>query len=279
MVDNTDVARYYNANTRHFLRFGGSGDTAAIHRAIWAPEVTNKAEAFAYLNGCIAKAIEKQIGPDPSTFSILDLGCGVGGTATALSQQLGVSVTGISISENQIHIARQRARALEVSESVTFLQADFTALPTLPLFDAACAIESFVHCSDAASFFAMAAAQLKPGGKLVLCDDFWGESDSQQANLSRAKFKRGWHIRQLLSLEQVQELARNEGFLITETHDLSPYTRSFPRPALWLLDQLTRIPLPFAYWQNLSGGTALQRCLKQSWTRYYALVLTRENNC
>jgi hypothetical protein len=41
-----DVARYYDANTRRFLRLGGGGQMAAIHRPIWAPGVQTAGQAF-----------------------------------------------------------------------------------------------------------------------------------------------------------------------------------------------------------------------------------------
>jgi len=37
------IAQYYDDNTARFLSLGGSGDVAAIHRAIWAPGVTTQA--------------------------------------------------------------------------------------------------------------------------------------------------------------------------------------------------------------------------------------------
>lgn len=274
MSDNTDVARYYDANTKHFLRFGGSGDTAAIHRAIWAPGVQNKTEAFAYLNNLIADVLQDKIGPAPTNYALLDLGCGVGGTATHLHLQLGISVTGVSISKQQIELAQHRAAALQIADKLSFVQADFAAMPEQAPFDAACAIESFVHCDDTGRFFEMLGQRMKPNGTLVICDDIRGASEDNDALRGRDKFTRGWHIKQLLSVQEIQDAAATAGFRLVQSHDLSRFIRAFPSLALWTLNQLTRLPLPFAYWQNLAGGTALQRCLKRGWTRYYALVFT-----
>lgn len=274
MSDNTDVARYYDANTKHFLRFGGSGDTAAIHRAIWAPEVQNKAEAFAYLNNLIATFLRDKMGSDPTDYALLDLGCGVGGTATHLHRQLGIAVTGVSISQQQIEIAEHRAAALQMADKLHFVQADFAAMPDQTPFDAACAIESFVHSDNAGRFFEMLRQRMKPNGTLVICDDFRGASQDKDALRDRQKFTRGWHIKQLLSVQEIQDAAAVAGFRLIQSHDLSHFIRPFPSLLLWSLNQLTRLPLPFAYWQNLAGGTALQRCLKLGWTRYYALVFT-----
>jgi hypothetical protein len=42
---------------------------------------------------------------------------------------------------------------------------------------------------------------------------------------------------------------------------------------------LTRLPVRSAYWQNLSGGSALQVCVAHGWTRYLALIFEKEAEC
>jgi cyclopropane fatty-acyl-phospholipid synthase-like methyltransferase len=275
MPEHSEIEKYYDANTRHFLRFGGSGDTAAIHRAIWAPKVATKAEAFGYINALIAQELAPLLETDPQTLSFLDLGCGVGGTATQLHQQLGISVTGVSLSAKQIAIANARSESLGVSQHVSFIQADFAQMPEQNKFNAACAIESFVHCQDAGAFFEMVAQRLQSGGKLIICDDFLGESNSDLAIHYRARFKSGWHINQLLSVDQLEHIAAQHGLTLHSTRDLSEYIKPFPSPLLWTVNHVTRLPLPWPYWHNLSGGTSLQRCLKNRWMRYCALVFER----
>ncbi|MES3006438.1 MAG: methyltransferase domain-containing protein [Pseudomonadota bacterium] len=273
------IAAYYNANTARFLRFGGSGDTAAIHRAIWAPGVTSKAQAFNYLNALVAQAVVPLLGTaeDGTNASVhlLDLGCGVGGTSTWLAQTLGITVTGVTLSTAQIEVARERAQRLGLTEQVKFLLSDFSALPAIAPVQAACAIESFVHAPDAKAFFAMAARQVQPGGRLIICDDFLNPPHSPQALRWVNRFIRGWHLNNLLASSAVETLAAEAGFRLIEAHDLSPYLRSFHPVWLWLVTTVTRLPLRWAYWQNLSGGTALQVCVRRGWTQYRALVWER----
>ncbi|MDX1491951.1 MAG: class I SAM-dependent methyltransferase [Pseudohongiellaceae bacterium] len=272
MADPSSVEQYYNANTRHFLRLGGSGDVAAIHRAIWAPGVNTKAQAFAFLNELIAKELDPYAN---SQFRLLDLGCGVGGTASYLNRRLGISVTGVSNSTEQVQLAQQRAKSLGLKEYTQFLYADFAHMPDMGVFDAACAIESFVHCQCPSAFFAMAHKQIRATGKLIICDDFLGTTPSRHAEAVRRQFTRGWHINQLISVEELEAITDKEGFDLIHRHTLSPYIRHFPSPLLWTLNLITKLPLPWPYWQNLSGGSALQRCLKNGWTQYHALVLKR----
>lgn len=272
VINTAKIAQYYDANTRKFLRFGGAGKTTAIHRAIWAPQVSNANEAFEFLNRLVADAVAPALTSNSGQHHLLDLGCGVGGTAIYIAKALDVSVTGVTISQTQCLLAKAQANKKNLSEKVHFITADFGSLPSLPVYDAAYAIESFVHARDAAAFMTMAASQLSVGGRLVICDDFIHAQTDATAQRWIARFKRGWHLNNVLSVEHTCELAQRAGFRLLAQHDLSPHLKQFPAPFLWLLTQLTRIPLPWAYWQNLAGGTALQRCVQQGWTQYHALV-------
>ncbi len=274
------IADYYNNNTRLFLGLGGSGDVAAIHRAIWAPGVTNKAEAFNYLNVCVANALQPCLQlTEGSQAQLLDLGCGVGGTSTWLAQALDANVTGITISSEQQKLATERAARIGLDNQVRFLQGDFAAMPDLETSDAAYAIESFVHASDAGDFFSMAARLVKPGGRLVICDDFLSPQinarEKADADAWIRRFQRGWHLNNLVTADQAVAAASEQGFDVLESHDLSAHTRSFHPLLLLLVSQVTRLPLPWSYWNNLGGGTALQICLRQSWTQYRVLVWQR----
>ena len=60
--------------------------------------------------------------------SVLDIGCGWGGLALHMAQQAGVSVEGITLSEQQIAIARQRAATTGLSGTVDFRLVDYRKL-------------------------------------------------------------------------------------------------------------------------------------------------------
>ncbi|MDP2285876.1 MAG: methyltransferase domain-containing protein, partial [Pseudohongiella sp.] len=185
-------------------------------------------------------------------------------------------VTGITISAEQQKLATQRAEQLGLGNRVRFVQADFAAMPAIEAVDAAFAIESFVHARSADAFFEMAARCIKPGGCLVICDDFLSPSipDQQKSAATEwiQRFQRGWHLNNLITPDQTISSAARVGFKLIEASNLSTYTRFFNPIVLFLVSQLTRLPLPWAYWQNMSGGTALQICLRRGWTQYYVLV-------
>jgi cyclopropane-fatty-acyl-phospholipid synthase len=59
---------------------------------------------------------------------VLDIGCGWGGLALFLHQQAGVDVLGITLSEDQLRVARKRAEDAGVSDHVKFELIDYRAL-------------------------------------------------------------------------------------------------------------------------------------------------------
>jgi ubiquinone/menaquinone biosynthesis C-methylase UbiE len=275
------VAAYYDSNTRRFLRFGGSGVTAAIHRQVWAPGVENSEQAFLFMNQLVARAIQPALKLQTPP-RVLDLGCGVGGTATWLAERLQVSVMGVTNSAEQCQIAVDRADRLGFGANCQFMLADFMRLPPVGAFSAAYAIESFVHAPDAQHFFHQVNGRLVTRGRLVICDDFLAEpgcTTDETASPWLTRFQRDWHIHNLATQESVQQAVQRAGFCLVEVIDLSAYLRSFPPIVRRAVAWLTQLPLRSAYWQNLSGGTALQECVLRGWTRYLALTFEKEVEC
>ena len=266
-----DVAAYYDRNTRRFLRYGGSRDAAAIHRRIWAPGVDSEQQAFLYLNQLAAQEIAPAL--PPSGGRALDLGCGVGGTTTWLAEALKIEMVGVTNSAVQQQLAQERACALGLDQRCRFILADYLDLPPLGTFQAACAIESFIHAADAGRFFAQTAAQLQSGGRLVICDDFLAPGPPPaEAQPWLERFRSGWHAHSLLTTAQAAALAEPAGLRLENAQDLSAWVRPSRPWALPALGLITRLPLRHPYWDNLAGGTALQICLGRGWTRYQAIT-------
>jgi cyclopropane fatty-acyl-phospholipid synthase-like methyltransferase len=108
-----EVAGYYDRNTARFLRFGGSGESAAIHRKVWLPGVKTAEQASLVLNQFVLEALSV---PGAEHARWLDLGCGVGGTVTWLAQKTGLPVIGVTNSLVQAHLATRRAERLGLAE-------------------------------------------------------------------------------------------------------------------------------------------------------------------
>lgn len=269
------VEEYYDRNTRRFLKYGRGGEALAIHRELWGPGVTSRQEAIVYVNRLVLEQLNKHLGP-AADHHIVDLGCGAGGTIFWLSQRRNDRYTGVTISGAQVELAEHHAERISAN-NCRFVKADFTNLPDIGKIDAAFAIESFLHAPDASSFFRGIAPALNPGGFLIICDDFLAEKSKGRTSRYWAnRFKQGWHANNLITVEQAAEKAREEGFQLIEAINLSAYIRPYyPKFILFLLQWLTHLPIKSPFWANLSGGTALQVCLKNRWIDYEMLVFLK----
>ncbi len=101
---------------------------------------------------------------DRPGLEVLDIGCGWGGMALALAREHGARVTGITLSTEQLAVARQRAAEAGLADRVTFELADYRAW-TRPV-DRVVSIGMFEHVGidHYARFFATIRAALREDG-------------------------------------------------------------------------------------------------------------------
>jgi len=79
---------------------------------------------------------------------VLDAGCGIGGSAIWLAENLGASVVGINISAKQVEEARRLARCRRLEDRVQFRVADFCATELASeSFDVVWALESACYAA------------------------------------------------------------------------------------------------------------------------------------
>jgi tocopherol O-methyltransferase len=105
----------------------------------------------------------------PAGSRVLDIGCGLGGSAFWLANRFGCHVTGMTISPVQVHLATKRAAALGLSDRLRFEMKDANAWqPEAEAFDVVWIMESSEHFPDKRGFFDRCARTLKPGGILAV---------------------------------------------------------------------------------------------------------------
>ena len=141
----------------------------------------------------------------PSGSRVLDVGCGIGGSARILARDYGLDVLGISISPGQI----RRAQALTPDGlSCSFAVMDALALE-LPdqSFDAVWSVEAGPHMPDKQRYADELLRVLKPGGRLAVAD--WNRRDPGVRPLNRLE---RWVMHQLLVQWAHPEFASIPGF-------------------------------------------------------------------
>ncbi len=141
----------------------------------------------------------------PTGTTVLDVGCGIGGSSRILAKDYGFEVTGITISPQQVERARQL--------TPTGIPAQFQVDDAMDLsfgegsFDVVWCIEAGPHMPDKAVFAKELLRVLKPGGILVVAD--WNQRDARTQPLNLWE---RWVMRQLLDQWAHPEFASIEGF-------------------------------------------------------------------
>jgi cyclopropane-fatty-acyl-phospholipid synthase len=99
---------------------------------------------------------------------VLDIGCGWGGMALFMHQQAGVDVLGITLSEDQLRVARKRAEEAGVSEHVKFELIDYRKVEGQ--FDRIVSVGMFEHVGAEYydEYFAAVRRLLKKDGAMLL---------------------------------------------------------------------------------------------------------------
>jgi cyclopropane-fatty-acyl-phospholipid synthase len=99
---------------------------------------------------------------------VFEIGCGWGGMALTLARDYGVKVLGVTLSEEQHKIAKERAAAAGLSDQVRFLLKDYRAVEGQ--FDRVVSIGMFEHVGvpHYREYFDTVKARLKPGGVALI---------------------------------------------------------------------------------------------------------------
>jgi SAM-dependent methyltransferase len=284
--DAAQIRRYYDRQTAGFVALGQGGRGGFIHRAVWGPGVTTRAAAFHFVEDRIADLVDGLASaPDQGTPPhVVDLGCGVGGSLAYLVSRLPrlpIRGTGITLSPVQVRLARERMQSLGLTDRITCLEADYTQLPpTVGPADVAFAIESFVHGPSPTAFFEACARLVRPGGMLVLCDDFRRAGGGVRANRAIEQFRRGWHVNTLVTRDEAIALAGTAGFSCEDVTDLTPWLeirRPRDRAIAALVALFGWLPLERTPLAHVVGGTALQTALTRGWIGYDLVRFRRKN--
>ena len=128
----------------------------------------------------------------PSGSRVLDVGCGIGGSARILARDYGLEVLGISISSAQI------ARATALTPA-SLPHCRFQVMDALDLnlaagsFDAVWSVEACPHMPDKQRYADELLRVLRPGGRLAVAD--WNRRDPADGAMTRVE---RWVMRQLL---------------------------------------------------------------------------------
>ena len=159
--DKRSVTHHYNLSNEYFSLFLDESMTYSC--AIWSRGAQTLEEAqFTKLELVCTK-----LGLQPG-MRVLDVGCGWGAFAIHAAREHGVHVTGITLSEPQAQLARERAAAAGLADQVDIRVMDYREI-TGETFDAIASIGMVEHVGsvNVDLYMAKLASLLKPGGTLL----------------------------------------------------------------------------------------------------------------
>lgn len=107
----------------------------------------------------------------PEGARLLDVGCGIGGTARWLAATAGVRVEGVDLTPAFVEVGQALTRELGMADIVNLQLGNALSLPFAPeSFDAATMLHVGMNIPDKAAVFAGIARALKPGGAFAVYD-------------------------------------------------------------------------------------------------------------
>jgi len=101
---------------------------------------------------------------------VLDVGCGLGGSAFVMASEFGLRVDGIDLSRNMLALAEQKLATNGLSNLVRLQWGDCLELEAREQYDAVYSRDVFLHIADKTRLFARLHAALRPGGSLLFTD-------------------------------------------------------------------------------------------------------------
>jgi cyclopropane-fatty-acyl-phospholipid synthase len=159
--DKRAVTHHYNLSNEYFSLFLDESMTYSC--ALWSRGASTLEEAQRAKLELVCTKLALQPGE-----RVLDVGCGWGAFAIHAAREHGVHVTGITLSEPQAALARDRAAAAGVGDRVEIRVMDYREIAG-ETFDAIASIGMVEHVGSVNidAYMAKLEALLKPGGRLL----------------------------------------------------------------------------------------------------------------
>ncbi len=209
MVNRQQVIDYYDECEIDYRWVWNLQNSLAMHYGYWDDTTKHLSDALRRENDVLAK-LAKITKRD----SVLDAGCGVGGSAIFLAKHIGCHATGITLVKSQVERARENAKRFGVASLARFFQQDYTKT-TFPQasFTVVWGIESVLHAEKKIDFLKEAYRLLKKGGRLVVADFFASkEKYTEQEKVLMKNWLSGWAVEEVESPKGFASAAKEAGF-------------------------------------------------------------------
>ena len=194
----------------------------------------------------MAVELIRQLALEPDS-RVLDVGCGLGGSAFVMAQKFGLLVDGLDLSRNMLALAVKKCAAHELTDRVVLERGDCLELDRPEFYDGIYSRDVFLHIADKARLFSVLNRALRPGGKLLFTDYCCGERPWGEEFAAYVK-ERGYCLH---ALPEYAQLIADAGFVQVTRYDL---TARFIEILQADLEKISGLELPESVRDGLEQG-------------------------
>jgi tocopherol O-methyltransferase len=209
-----EIREHYDRVSPLYREFWG----LHIHHGYWLDGCESKERAQEQLIDLIADNMDFQPGQQ-----VLDVGCGIGGTAAYLARKFRVNVTGITLSPVQAVMAKDLAESSK-TPSCSFAVMDAEQLAVQSDFNVIWSVEALSHMAARNRVLADVTRLLTDRGRIAIAD--WFKPEELTAE-DEARYLdpilRGMLLPELGTMAGYAECLRREGVRITAYADLTSH--------------------------------------------------------
>jgi MPBQ/MSBQ methyltransferase len=194
-----------------------------------------------------------------SHHKVLDVGCGLGGSARYIANEYGCSVVGIDLTDEYIDVANKLTEFVKLTDKVSFKQGSAIELPfPSENFDIVWTEHTQMNIPDKEKFYGEMSRVLKPKGRLVFHDVFFGDTNSPHYPTPWAEYD---SLSSLCTQEEAKSAIQQSNFVINEWNDKSEQSLEFFKEIIKKIEKSGAPPLGF---HLLMGKTAKTKLLNIS---------------